>query len=111
MPPRPPRGAPRGSSPFVPRTSSRRNKRRPSSRSLLRTFRVPPSIHLPKSRSLCVSAWFFSSAGEARSEEHTSEIQSHLNIVCRLLLSKKKEIRDAVNPSDLPSHGAQTTYC
>src|SRR5260370_23585139 len=27
-----------------------------------------------------------------RSEEHTSELQSHLNIVCRLLLEKKKEI-------------------
>src|SRR5260370_5197469 len=25
-----------------------------------------------------------------RSEEHTSELQSHLNIVCRLLLEKKK---------------------
>src|SRR5207237_4617021 len=28
-----------------------------------------------------------------RSEEHTSELQSHLNIVCRLLLDKKKEHR------------------
>src|SRR5260370_21025007 len=27
-----------------------------------------------------------------RSEEHTSELQSHLNLVCRLLLEKKKEI-------------------
>src|SRR4051812_34707410 len=26
----------------------------------------------------------------ARSEEHTSELQSHVNIVCRLLLEKKK---------------------
>src|SRR5260370_32696933 len=26
-----------------------------------------------------------------RSEEHTSELQSHLNLVCRLLLEKKKE--------------------
>src|SRR5260370_27809201 len=28
-----------------------------------------------------------------RSEEHTSELQSHLNLVCRLLLEKKKEKR------------------
>src|SRR5438477_8122099 len=28
---------------------------------------------------------------EARSEEHTSELQSHVNLVCRLLLEKKKE--------------------
>src|SRR5260370_31356693 len=27
-----------------------------------------------------------------RSEEHTSELQSHLNLVCRLLLEKKKRI-------------------
>src|SRR5260370_23856906 len=26
-----------------------------------------------------------------RSEEHTSELQSHLNLVCRLLLEKKPE--------------------
>src|SRR5260370_577980 len=28
---------------------------------------------------------------QGRSEEHTSELQSHLNIVCRLLLEKKKK--------------------
>src|SRR5260370_21221232 len=28
---------------------------------------------------------------QARSEEHTSELQSHLNLVCRLLLEKKKQ--------------------
>src|SRR5260370_18186036 len=28
----------------------------------------------------------------SRSEEHTSELQSHLNLVCRLLLEKKKQI-------------------
>src|SRR5260370_26996355 len=28
-----------------------------------------------------------------RSEEHTSELQSHLNLVCRLLLEKKKNLR------------------
>src|SRR5260370_9189046 len=31
------------------------------------------------------------SAGGGRSEEHTSELQSHLNLVCRLLLLKKKK--------------------
>src|SRR5260370_26983383 len=33
-----------------------------------------------------------SAAAPARSEEHTSELQSHLNIVCRLLLEKKKTL-------------------
>src|SRR5260370_35244545 len=30
------------------------------------------------------------SSARPRSEEHTSELQSHLNLVCRLLLEKKK---------------------
>src|SRR2546430_8743072 len=43
----------------------------------------------------------------ARSEEHTSELQSQSNLVCRLLLEKKKKddrsrIRDAV-----PAYGAR----
>src|SRR2546422_3695171 len=29
--------------------------------------------------------------GEGRSEEHTSELQSRLHLVCRLLLEKKKK--------------------
>src|SRR5260221_2488598 len=29
-------------------------------------------------------------AGSSRSEEHTSELQSHSDLVCRLLLAKKK---------------------
>src|SRR5260370_26559789 len=33
----------------------------------------------------------FEPTGVVRSEEHTSELQSHLNLVCRLLLEKKKE--------------------
>src|SRR5260370_28617159 len=32
----------------------------------------------------------------SRSEEHTSELQSHLNLVCRLLLEKKKTNRSPV---------------
>src|SRR5260370_15075318 len=32
-------------------------------------------------------------AAAVRSEEHTSELQSHLNLVCRLLLEKKKYIK------------------
>ena len=32
-----------------------------------------------------------SSLGKGRSEEHTSELQSHSDLVCRLLLEKKKK--------------------
>src|SRR6266571_8295527 len=31
-----------------------------------------------------------------RSEEHTSELQSHVNLVCRLLLEKKKKQKDNI---------------
>src|SRR5256885_7033735 len=37
-------------------------------------------------------------AGEDRSEEHTSELQSPCNLVCRLLLEKKKK------PTTLQNH-------
>src|SRR5690242_20910944 len=32
-----------------------------------------------------------------RSEEHTSELQSHVNLVCRLLLEKKKKKKKTKN--------------
>src|SRR2546429_4689265 len=34
----------------------------------------------------------FQDLGEHRSEEHTSELQSRLHLVCRLLLEKKKQV-------------------
>src|SRR2546422_4028170 len=36
---------------------------------------------------------------ERRSEEHTSELQSRLHLVCRLLLEKKKAIRMTLHQS------------
>src|SRR5690242_21722907 len=35
----------------------------------------------------------------ARSEEHTSELQSHVNLVCRLLLEKKKTHQTSHEPT------------
>src|SRR5262245_65345013 len=37
------------------------------------------------------AAWAARSSGWARSEEHTSELQSLRHLVCRLLLEKKKK--------------------
>src|SRR5256885_12688856 len=37
-------------------------------------------------------------AGRFRSEEHTSELQSPCNLVCRLLLEKKKNAARSVDP-------------
>src|SRR5436190_13055329 len=38
-----------------------------------------------------------------RSEEHTSELQSHSDLVCRLLLEKKKKIREQSTSSSFGS--------
>src|SRR2546422_5515974 len=50
-----------------------------------------------------ISRWYFLTSDYAfghdlRSEEHTSELQSRLHLVCRLLLEKKK------NNAPIPSH-------
>src|SRR5260370_18669218 len=42
---------------------------------------------VPKRR---LATWSSTRLSSSRSEEHTSELQSHLNLVCRLLLEKKK---------------------
>src|SRR5262249_61770546 len=47
---------------------------------------------------------------DARSEEHTSELQSLTNLVCRLLLEKKKSRQDEPTPG--PTHIAfRTNLC
>src|SRR5687768_18404090 len=42
----------------------------------------------------CVGAGHGAARRRARSEEHTSELQSRLHLVCRLLLEKKKKIQN-----------------
>src|SRR2546422_4520759 len=44
---------------------------------------------------------------EARSEEHTSELQSRLHLVCRLLLEKKKK---KSRSSNQPKHKNHTRH-
>src|SRR5260221_3626603 len=36
----------------------------------------------------------------SRSEEHTSELQSHSDLVCRLLLEKKKKYNNVMNMAE-----------
>src|SRR5260370_7376522 len=60
-------------------------------------FRQPP-------QGLSQCAWPQSAGAwkrSLRSEEHTSELQSHLNLVCRLLLEKKKNKYKSVVSSSL----------
>src|SRR3989449_4879998 len=40
---------------------------------------------------ICAGQMLLDFLGETRSEEHTSELQSRLHLVCRLLLEKKKQ--------------------
>src|SRR5438132_10399347 len=57
-----------------------------------------PRMKLLRSMRNCVGAGSFApkslkispKIGTTRSEEHTSELQSHSDLVCRLLLEKKK---------------------
>src|SRR2546422_6940628 len=45
-------------------------------------------------RSASVGSWPLPVVRTLRSEEHTSELQSRLHLVCRLLLEKKKKTRN-----------------
>src|SRR5260370_15620734 len=60
----------------------------------LESSKIPPSqTRLFAARefdTLERSPLLLSALSRVRSEEHTSELQSHLNLVCRLLLEKKK---------------------
>src|SRR5947209_14635067 len=46
-------------------------------------------------------------SGSARSEEHTSELQSRQYLVCRLLLEKKKKNRPRINTETLTRPGGE----
>src|SRR5256885_12621171 len=46
-----------------------------------------------------------------RSEEHTSELQSPCNLVCRLLLEKKKKIYNEICLSNVTNTHADTLAC
>src|SRR2546422_6438302 len=49
-------------------------------------------LHLPRSIPDGSAGPHSQRTGEKRSEEHTSELQSRLHLVCRLLLEKKKRM-------------------
>src|SRR5256885_4905857 len=73
---RSPRGRRRSVADATPPPASPRRRARPSPR------RAPPGYFARSSR--------LSPSAIIRSEEHTSELQSPCNLVCRLLLEKKK---------------------
>src|SRR5438105_8592828 len=78
MIPRPPR-----STLFPYTTLFRSLRHRPPQPGCRRLRGVPARVHAP------CDAW--PAPQGARSEEHTSELQSRVDLVCRLLLEKKKK--------------------
>src|SRR5256884_4219673 len=61
-------------------------------------------LHNAPSRAAGTPGWnaHLSRGGKSRSEEHTSELQSRLHLVCRLLLEKKKIKRVSVDTPQQP---------
>src|SRR2546430_1488317 len=82
---------------------------------------VPPRLRktLPVESSRHAFAYVFEGSGsfrDARSEEHTSELQSQSNLVCRLLLEKKKtkyqsRSSHACFPACLRVHSIHSKLC
>src|SRR2546427_1696184 len=70
-------------------TLFRSSRSYPCSPRLVRRFSTDSTF--ASVRSICESAT--NTTPSTRSEEHTSELQSQSNLVCRLLLEKKKKVR------------------
>src|SRR5438477_4960126 len=54
-------------------------------------IRPSSAVNMP-AFGLAIGSMTCQNPARQRSEEHTSELQSHVNLVCRLLLEKKKYI-------------------
>src|SRR2546427_4586214 len=94
--------------------STRRNVKRPAwsaERRLQRaTSRTGPSVSAAPLAMCCI----LGSHGTfvyPRSEEHTSELQSQSNLVCRLLLEKKKKNNVTRTHNHTKAHGATIPTC
>src|SRR5262249_59563811 len=89
-PPQPlPSSPTRRSSDLHPHAAARRDRRDPAIARAAATASGDRADHVRRRRARPASA---------RSEEHTSELQSLTNLVCRLLLEKKKEVRARDSP-------------
>src|SRR2546429_2497444 len=89
---RPPRST------LFPYTTLFRSRRLVSRRRVARALNPDPDLvallegHGP-ARDLPFAVSVREAVADARSEEHTSELQSRLHLVCRLLLEKKKQTK------------------
>src|SRR5205809_4327125 len=82
------------SSPLFPYTTLFRSRRRTCSPTISRAAptRLGPSRPRECSSPVRTARTSRPLSDHARSEEHTSELQSRLHLVCRLLLEKKKKL-------------------
>src|SRR5690349_23990151 len=83
---------------FPTRRSSDLTRRRSAlRRKRSRRSRAPPAILkiIPRGRRGCCARRSAAPTASIRSEEHTSELQSRRELVCRLLLEKKKTDTEA----------------
>src|SRR5260221_9075444 len=90
---RPPRST------LFPYTTLFRSAHRPPSRT-----EAPSSYHLWWRKFACAET-----DRRPRSEEHTSELQSHSDLVCRLLLEKKKTLQPQYVPQSYIRHERDAT--
>src|SRR6266480_6366332 len=74
---------------FAVRHRNRDRQRPRAGRSCLRRSR--PGTGLARRHAAPLAPSGLCRGSRRRSEEHTSEFQSHVNLVCRLLLEKKKK--------------------
>src|SRR3989475_1054416 len=72
-------------------------------------FRSPSSSHSPGAvpRGLGSTVAPSGTSAWVRSEEHTSELQSQSNLVCRLLLEKKKNEEEVQNKRRLSASASR----
>src|SRR5256884_3237640 len=73
-------------------------------------FRSSRSPSVPRGRNPAALAFSTtrSAIERTRSEEHTSELQSRLHLVCRLLLEKKKRAATSHRPAQARPHRTGT---
>src|SRR2546427_2502028 len=88
--------------PYTTLFRSLRKRARSQRRSIAVEVLLLLERNIPTKKTLKARREFLKKLEELRSEEHTSELQSQSNLVCRLLLEKKKIEQQRNN--DLDSH-------
>src|SRR5688572_657485 len=74
-------------------TNDRRNAEKQKCELVTRQINVAPPLAKPQPQATSRAPSSFPRETPGRSEEHTSELQSQSNLVCRLLLEKKNKLQ------------------